>query len=65
MKFKKFGFGSGSGSNCAARVGSGQMILVTGQVRASILSPCRTLMVAVFGIIFVVEIDQKQVIWCL
>ncbi len=35
--------GSSSKLNCAARVGSGQTILGTGRVRASILSPCRPL----------------------
>ncbi len=38
--------GSGSKFNCAAgsgRVGSGQTISGTGRVRASVLSPCRTL----------------------
>ncbi len=39
-----FGSGSGSKFNCAARVGSGQMISGTGRVRASVLSPCRALM---------------------
>ncbi len=38
-----FGSGSGSKFNCAARVGSGQTISGTGRVRASVLSPCRTL----------------------
>ncbi len=42
------GGGSGSGSkfNCAARVGSGQTISGTGRARASVLSPCRTLVQA-------------------
>ncbi len=44
-----FGSGSGSKFNCAARVGSGrvgsgQTISGTGQVRASVLSPCRPLL---------------------
>ncbi len=38
-----FGSGSGSKFNCAARVGSGQTISGTGRVRASVLSPCRPL----------------------
>ncbi len=38
-----FGSGSGSKFNCAARLGSGQTISGTGRVRASVLSPCRPL----------------------
>ncbi len=41
-----FGSGSGSKFNCAARVGSGQTISGTGRVRASVLSPCRPLIVS-------------------
>ncbi len=37
--------GSGSKFNRAARVGSGQTISGTGRVRASVLSPCRPLLV--------------------